>query len=371
MGEEKRESAKVYNIVDSVKGGSGKTTFALMLSLLLDNRLTEKRENEESSVCLVDMDIQGSALLYLLFGKSFLDGKKDGESIAYLNDRVIAVGEESDKKWDYINAFYFKDNRSSGPRTDVILCDPRTESKKKFRSMSNQNYSPEVLYSTYRMGLGNMLSGLNGMEAYLHKHVIFDMPPNADGYSDAVYDVLIKKEYSVMGKNDKCNLFLMSTMDKGQQLATLDYFFEQASSENFQKFDKIFFVFNDWCGFKEISTKTLKPDDKTGSQGIGILDKDAPGFFTEAVLFFKDQISKNSMICRNTIRDKIVFLGLKFDIPYYRMCTQGDGIWNNDMPEGLLDPIKYLADMNTDLNNMKNTDNTECLLKILDLNNGK
>ena len=70
------------------------------------------------------------------------------------------------------------------------------------------------------------------------------------------------------------------------------------------------------------------------------------------------------MICRNTIRDKIVFLGLKFDIPYYRMCTQGDGIWNNDMPEGLLDPIKYLADMNTDLNNMKNTDNTERLLKI-------
>lgn len=368
MGGEKKESAKVYNIVDSVKGGSGKTTFALMLSLLLDKKLTESRENGESSVCLVDMDIQGSALLYLLFGKSFLDGEKDRERIAYLNDRVIAVGEESDMKRNYIKPFYFKDNVTSGPRADVILCDPRTESKKKFRSMSNQNYSPEVLYSTYRMGLGNMLSSLNGMKEYLYKHVIFDMPPNADGYSDAVYDVMLKEEYSVMEKDDKCNLFLMSNLDTGQQLATLDYFFEQASSENFQKFNKIFFVFNDWCGFRKMSVKTSRPEDKVSSQGISFSDIDAPGFFVEAVSFVKAQISQSSMIYSDKILDKIVFLGLKFDIPYYRMCTLGDGIQNNEMPEGLLDPIKYLADMNTDLNNMRNIDNTEHLLKLLDLN---
>lgn len=243
MGAEKDKAVKVYNIVDSVKGGSGKTTFALMLSLLLDNKLTGSRKNNETSSCLIDMDIQGSALLYLLYGKSFLNGETDkemAERIAYLNDRVVAVGEESNMKRNYVNPFFFRDKETSGPRTDVIFSDPRTESKKKFRSMSNQNYSPEVLYSTYRMGLGNMLSNLKGMKEYVHRHVIFDMPPNADGYSDAVYDVMLKKEYSVMEEDDKCNLFFMVTMDMGQRSATMDYFFELVSSENFQKINKIF-----------------------------------------------------------------------------------------------------------------------------------
>ena len=117
-----------------------------------------------------------------------------------------------------------------------------------------------------------------------------------------------------------------------------------------------------------MSVKTSRPEDKVSSQGISFSDIDAPGFFVEAVSFVKAQISQSSMIYSDKILDKIVFLGLKFDIPYYRMCTLGDGIQNNEMPEGLLDPIKYLADMNTDLNNMRNIDNTEHLLKLLDLN---
>lgn len=353
MSEEKEKSKKVYNIVDSVKGGSGKTTFALMLSLLLDKELTKSRKNNnETSVCLIDMDIQGSALLYLLYGRSYLDGEKDkekAEKIAYLNDRVITVGEESGNERNYIKPFFFKNKETCGPRTDVIFCDPRTDSKKKFRSMSNQNYSPEVLYSTYRMGLGNMLSNLEGIKEYLHKHVVFDMPPNADGYSDAVYDVMLKNEYSVMEKDDRCNLFLLSTLDMGQRSSTLDYFFELASSENFQKINKIFFVFNDWCGFKKLSTK-----------------EDTANLFSETVSYMKTEISKVSIKCEDKVQEKIFFVGLKFNVSYYRQCTQRDGIQNIEEPEGLSDPVEYLADMNTDVNNMENTGNTVRLLKLLD-----
>lgn len=368
MGAEKDKAVKVYNIVDSVKGGSGKTTFALMLSLLLDNKLTGSRKNNETSSCLIDMDIQGSALLYLLYGKSFLNGETDkemAERIAYLNDRVVAVGEESNMKRNYVNPFFFRDKETSGPRTDVIFSDPRTESKKKFRSMSNQNYSPEVLYSTYRMGLGNMLSNLKGMKEYVHRHVIFDMPPNADGYSDAVYDVMLKKEYSVMEEDDKCNLFFMVTMDMGQRSATMDYFFELVSSENFQKINKIFFVFNDWCGFKAL-TKKSSPSGDTETSVVGISEKDNSGLFIEAVSFIKDQISRALMTSREEVREKIVFVGLKFNISYYRECTQGDGIKNKDMPSGLLDPVKYLADMTTDPKNIEHKDNTDRLMRLLD-----
>lgn len=353
MGEEKENNKKVYNIVDSVKGGSGKTTFALMLSLLLDNELTKSRENNETSVCLIDMDIQGSALMYLLYGKSFLDGEKDKdktERIAYLNDRVIAVGEESQAKRNYINPFCFDGNETSGPWTDVIFCDPRTDSKKKFRSMSNQNYSPEVLYSTYRMGLGNMLANLKKTKPYLHKHVVFDMPPNADGYSDAVYDVMLKKEYSVMRRGDKCNLFLLSTLDMGQLSATLDYFFEVTSSENFQKINKIFFVFNDWCGFKKIPAQ-----------------EDDERLFFDAVSYVKEQMRKATATCKIKTWKKVFFVGLRFDNLYYRMCTFGDGIKNKTMPTVFLKPVKYITNMNDDLTTEKNRDKTELLLKLLDL----
>lgn len=368
MGEETEKRGKVYNIIDSVKGGSGKTTFSIMLSLLLDNKLTELRNNNETSTCLIDMDIQGSALLYLLYGKSYLDGesdKKKEDRIKFLNERVIAVGEENGLKENYANSFCFKDKASSGPRTDVIFGDPRTESKKKFRSMSNQNYSPEVLYSTYRMGLANMLANLKGTEKYAYRQVIFDMPPNADGYSDAVYDVILKKDYSVMKKYDKCNLFLISTLDTGQRLATLDYFFELAASENFQKVNKIFFVFNDWCGFKEVVKKSPQPDSIDASV-TSTSEKDDIGLFVEAVSFVKEQIGKSVMTCKQEVEDKIVFVGLKFNIPYYRECTQQDGIQNINTPEGFLDPIKYIADMTTDLKNTEYQDTTERLMQLLD-----
>ena len=239
---------KVYNIIDSIKGGCGKTTFSLMLSLLLDDRYKENRNNDESNVCLIDMDIQGSALLYLLFGGNYFQDEKEWNAFKFLNDRIVAVGDTREETEEYMHRFRFKDKvedekkadeetgkrERSEPGIDVVFSDPRPKIKKKYRSLSNQNYSPEVLYSTYRMGLANMLSKLSEEKPYLHQYVNFDMPPNSDAYSDSVYDVLLKKEYTIMKEDDVCNLFLLQTLDKGQIRATLDYFDELSSSENFQ-----------------------------------------------------------------------------------------------------------------------------------------
>lgn len=72
LNNEKVAKGKIYNIIDSVKGGCGKTTFGIMLSLLLDKYRTKKKNNGETMACMVDVDIQGSALLYLLFGKTYI-----------------------------------------------------------------------------------------------------------------------------------------------------------------------------------------------------------------------------------------------------------------------------------------------------------
>lgn len=325
---------KVYNIIDSVKGGCGKTTFSLMLSLLLDDRYKENRNNGESNVCLIDMDIQGSALLYLLFGGNFFQDEKEWNAFKFLNDRIVAVGDTREETEEYMHRFRFKDKVEDGkkadeetekrernePGIDVVFSDPRPKIKKKYRSLSNQNYSPEVLYSTYRMGLANMLSKLSEEKPYLHQYVNFDMPPNSDAYSDSVYDVLLKKEYTIMKEDDVCNLFLLQTLDKGQIRATLDYFDELSSSENFQMINKIFFVFNDWLDYEE--------------------GKD---LFDEAVSDVKDNV-KNCQLT-DKIRDNIYFVGLNFNKKYYRLCTQTDGIQNQEMPPNILYSIKYIANI--------------------------
>ena len=328
---------KIYNIIDSVKGGCGKTTFSLILSLLLDDHYKENRNNDESNVCLIDMDIQGSALAYLLFGGNYFQDEKKWNTFKFLNDRIVAVGDSREETEEYMHRFRFGDKTEDGkkaekekkiedckgPGIDVIFSDPRPKIKKKYRSLSNQNYSPEVLYSTYRMGLANMLSKLDEEKPYLHQYVNFDMPPNSDAYSDSVYDVLLKKEYTIMKDGDVCNLFLLQTVDKGQIKATLDYFDELVSSENFQKINKIFFVFNDWLDFEE--------------------GKD---FFNEAVSTVKDNL-KNCQLFKK-IRDNIYFIGLNFNKEYYRLCTQNDGIRNLEMPKNMLYPIKYITNIEGD-----------------------
>lgn len=325
---------KVYNIIDSVKGGCGKTTFSLMLSLLLDDRYKENRNNDESNVCLIDMDIQGSALLYLLFGGNYFQDEKEWNAFKFLNDRIVAVGDTREETEEYMHRFRFKDKvedekkadeetekrERSEPGIDVVFSDPRPKIKKKYRSLSNQNYSPEVLYSTYRMGLANMLSKLSEEKPYLHQYVNFDMPPNSDAYSDSVYDVLLKKEYTIMKEDDVCNLFLLQTLDKGQIRATLDYFDELSSSENFQMINKIFFVFNDWLDYEE--------------------GKD---LFDEAVSDVKENVKSCQLA--NEIRDNIYFVGLNFNKKYYRLCTQTDGIQNQEMPKNILYSIKYIANI--------------------------
>lgn len=328
---------KVYNIIDSVKGGCGKTTFSLILSLLLDDHYKENRNNDESNVCLIDMDIQGSALLYLLYGGNYFQDEKEWNAFKFLNDRIVAVGDSREETEEYMHRFCFNDKTEDGKKAeeeeerkdckgsgiDVVFSDPRPKIKKKYRSLSNQNYSPEVLYSTYRMGLANMLSKLDEEKPYLHQYVNFDMPPNSDAYSDSVYDVLLKKEYTIMEEGDVCNLFLLQTLDKGQIRATLDYFDELASSENFQKINKIFFVFNDWMDYEE--------------------GKD---LFDEAVSDVKNNL-KNCQLT-DKIRNNIYFIGLNFNKEYYRLCTQNDGIRNLKMPKNMLYPIKYITNIEGD-----------------------
>ena len=84
----------IYNIVDSIKGGCGKTSFSLMLASALYN------EKKEQPPCLFDMDFQGTSLAYLLFGKKAgKDWKKSIGLDMFLNERVVSP---KDKRVHYL-----------------------------------------------------------------------------------------------------------------------------------------------------------------------------------------------------------------------------------------------------------------------------
>lgn len=321
MGKSEDKNAMMYNIVDSVKGGCGKTTFSIELSLMLDNYYAESRNNDETSSLLIDMDIQGSALMYLLLGNSYLEKDNRENTFKFLNDRVITVGNQISD--EYIHQFQFKTEREA-PRFDVIYCDPRSKAKRKFRSVSNQNYSPEVLYSTHKMGLASMLLELKSQAPYLHKNIVFDMPPNSDGYSDAVYDVLLKNDDFILDKNDVCNLFLMTTTDKGHIQTTMDYFLEIVSSEYFQKLNKIILVHNDWLNFTRGATEN--------------------GIWEDTAAYERNYLVKECSLAAEQ-QEKIIFVGLNFDSDYYRKCTQMDGIGNETIPLAIDSQIKYITNM--------------------------
>ena len=353
----------IYNIVNSVKGGCGKSTFSILLALGLhekwyNNRLKAYAEAnskpvdsdkdvqnepgegaypskeaipdkegtkdgdsevaqpisekllEQTDVCLVDVDTQGTAMQYLLFGtncKLAADGR-------YLNDKVSSLSGDNQKC--VVNCTW-KKRRSDGAsgkdmesdlsrQFDLVLCDPRQDAKDRFRAISNQNYTPEIQYSTFREGLKNLLQSLGRQNPYSYGQVIFDMPPNSDGYSDAVLDLLLNKAYSVMKKKDISNMFLIQSLDRGQCSATMEYFTSMMEQENLSKADHIFLVYNETakCQNENIIVNTIQREAARLNESLNLSEE---------------------------LKERIYFVTLRFVEKYYEICLTQDGITNQEL----------------------------------------
>lgn len=341
-----------YNIVDSVKGGCGKSTFSIMLALALDDkrRADEKGTEDEKgnqlkteipNVCLVDMDLQGTAMGYLLFGKNIeAEGIKEvaGADI-YLNEKATNDDRPQDK---YVSRVSWKDDSSQSHTFDVVLSSPKQADKNRYKMVSRQNYSPEVLYSTFRKGLANMLKRdqLFASSSREYKYVIFDMPPNSDGYSDAVFDCILDVKHRAIRREDECNLFIVQTLDMGHRYATKDYFVDLITrNQNNEGATRIFFVFNN----------------------IFVFDVNAYEMhFKNAIAEIKDMLNNMKMTQIGT--SQIFFVGIRFNKDYYKMCSTRDGIKNEQLPSDALKPVLFLEDINGPIGNNHTLD----LIKIME-----
>lgn len=222
-------------MIDSIKGGCGKTTFAIMLAQFLQ-KANEARDVDDR-VCLLDLDFLGTGLAYLFFAESVNTRlTKDYEYIT----KIIRGFDIDDKKYLY-------DGKIGDTPFLVGFGEPDYRKKEACYISSKLNYTPVIHYGIFRNGIQRILK--RSFKDQIDKNVesvVLDMSPGMDAYSQIVKDCLFDKRYSsFLNEDDKRYYFLMTGTDNSQLHAAGNYFEEFINSED-KKPDRMFIVLNDW-----------------------------------------------------------------------------------------------------------------------------
>ena len=233
---------RVYHIIDSIKGGCGKTTFAIALTEYLERKYDERKQGDNSEewehACLLDMDFVGTGMIDLFFKE---EGKKE-----YLTEHRYLT--------DKIRNFPGANQRYIGkiPIADRMLYigfgDPNFKIKERFRSSSKYNYATVISYGIFRSGIQGILE-----TGFLEKQIrgkissiVLDMSPGLDPYSEAVKENIFDKRYSdFMEVSDRRNYYFMVGLDQSHLSSAKEYCRELLNGEDKKEADHIFIVFND------------------------------------------------------------------------------------------------------------------------------
>lgn len=227
--------ARAYYIVDSIKGGCGKTTFSIMLSQYL------QKMDSGRNTCLLDFDFLGTGLLNLFLDEKTREAFRS--SHCYLTEiiRGFNVG----------NKPFLYDCNVDESRFLIGFGESSYKSKGAFAVSSKFNYTPVTSYGVFRNGLKNILASGGGgasLDSQVNggiQNVVMDMSPGMDTYSEIVKECMLDKRHSYfLPKNVKRYYFLMMGMDSSHIVAAQNYFQSFMDSED-KVPDKIFVVIND------------------------------------------------------------------------------------------------------------------------------
>lgn len=208
-----------YNLINSVKGGCGKTTFSIWLAHYLDNSL------------LIDMDLLGTSMQVIF------NGNMEGCKTAFTND--IFQGKYHKEK-EFVEKIELKTKKS----IHAIFSSMDSREKRKFKSGKYSGYSPVVKHSMVRLGLKELLGANSRLGENEVEHFIFDMPPSSDGFADAAEECIFNSNYSDLKKKDRRNLFMLIGTDWGQTIATIQELEDLLLRRGDQAPDRIFLVLN-------------------------------------------------------------------------------------------------------------------------------
>lgn len=181
-------------VVDSVKGGCGKTSISLKYAIKLANVKSNK-------VCYLDLDLLGSSIEVFLTGEKFVGQlqyktvSNDLHPIAlavkktakyYLND--VFKGERFSKR--FLNDIMIGGSGSEKGIFSLISCNPNQDEKDRFKPSRLMNYMGQIDYDYFAAMIEKVFEQLVDMK---FTHVIIDMPPNSDAYTDSLFNILLRK----------------------------------------------------------------------------------------------------------------------------------------------------------------------------------
>lgn len=213
-----------YNLVHSVKGGCGKTTFSIWLSYYLNEPQAES--------LLIDMDLLGTSMQVLIYGNDEVSSET-----AYTNDIFQSVKNNSRR-------FSRKIDWGTDKHLHIIFSSMDYREKDRFKAGKQSGYTPVVKHSMFRLGLRELIKHHKTIDGKVVSHFIFDMPPNSDGFSDAAMECIFNPKHSDLKDADRKNLFMMIGVDWGQTVATIGELKTLFLHEDENEPDRIFIVIN-------------------------------------------------------------------------------------------------------------------------------
>lgn len=263
-----KDKIKIH-IVNSVKGGCGKTAFSLFKALeVAKTERTNNMDSREAAVMWIDADFKGSASKCLFYGedeKTFESMNKERtiEDSEKANSALFAanpLGANNELRFnkdfvgytinDYLKEnireiekmvvhgyVYAEDNenpdneksQSINGIIDFIFSSPRMVDKKLFNYGSGFPVVDIGRFTYLMKGLLKELLEIGGMKtravkkskrAFGYKHIIIDMPPGDDAYSSALMHMIRQlaeekhKDYDV-----EIHLYTLATSDRGHMLS--------------------------------------------------------------------------------------------------------------------------------------------------------
>ena len=224
-----------FIIVDSVKGGCGKTTDALAVAI-----------DRAGKDCI---DLLGTSMERLIMGglfiretKRLMDQAVYKRANRYLNDLVSI---ENAFFHDYATGIEIGLGVEGSCDIDFIISSPYECDRRKFRVSGNSNYTMQITPTHFRGVIKKLIERLMDEK---YKTIVFDMPPNSDVYTDCVFDILLNTEYRQFQKNkiDSVELRIVSTVDRSHIYSNIDWLSDiyHGRDHHWAAFDKISFVVN-------------------------------------------------------------------------------------------------------------------------------
>lgn len=266
-----------YNLINSVKGGCGKTTFSIWLAYYLKKSL------------LIDMDLLGTSMQVLVYGNDY-----NSQNTAYTNDVFQGV---RDSRKKFVNKVGLENNKC----INIIFSSMDYKEKDRFKAGKHSGYTPVVKHSMFRQGLRELLKRHKMLGGEEIKHFIFDMPPNSDGFSDAAMECIFNPKYSDLEDKDRKNLFMMIGADWGQTVATINALKTLLLCGDDNEPDRVFLVIN--CNIGDVFM-----DDDYISRKVKI------------------ETALNAWHLTKEIKNKIIFLKMAHNRHYTELGIAGKGL---------------------------------------------